>query len=327
MEPRSLEVLNDQSKEKQGEEKAITDIYITRHAPRLAGENTITNEAGEQVTITDPKTLSERGKKIAEGTGIDLQQERYDLIKSYSSMEPRAKETGDIMTEASSVVSQQTGRSAITRKRPHLEYSILSSDAEAKAFLKKAPGIIQKNLPPNFAELSQEDRAETREKLQPTGMKIVLENEKAVNILAEAEAFRLDHLIKLALRGTQVGTKVAIPLIGHGLFFEALAKKALVREKQGNKKIGYNDVEEIGGFLKPGESLRTRIICSQKEMTERVIKDGKEEIHRTPVNIEKIEFLFTDSEREKLFEGTKYYLDMNIVQQLADNFRIKLMEK
>lgn len=273
--------------------KAITYIELIRHAPRLAGKNVFRDEYGNLRTIEDPTGLSERGKKIAQEYGKKLSD--MDLVKAYGSLEPRTIETGEIITATSEVISQQTGKPAIPRKRPGIDYkSVLDPEV-----LKKAKEVIQEHLPPNFAQLSQEERAVVREELQHLGLKVVLENEEAVDRMAQGMANQLETMVKVARRGVKIDSKVAMCLVGHSAFIESLFKKALVREKEGKRKIGFDDVDEIGGFIKPGESFRIKIVRD---------KEGKEEI----------DFKFSNPERLK---GEKYWLDMDTIKELADKYK------
>ncbi|OGG87579.1 hypothetical protein A3B87_00470 [Candidatus Kuenenbacteria bacterium RIFCSPHIGHO2_02_FULL_39_13] len=154
-------------------------------------------------------------------------------------------------------------------------------------------------------------RAKYREQAQVIGLEKAMKDETSVRIAAENQALELMHDIQLSRRGVKGGETKAIPTVGSGMFAESLFKYALVVEdpKTGDKKIGFDDVNEIGGFTKQATAFRMKFIRDTRLGDPRKIQDF---IQDTKVKCE-----FTDPERARLFEGKKVYLDWDKVKELA----------
>ncbi|MBI5733532.1 MAG: hypothetical protein HY973_01120, partial [Candidatus Kerfeldbacteria bacterium] len=179
---------------------------------------------------------------------------------------------------------------------------------------------IVSNLSPEEQEklkTNPELRAKYREQAQVFGLKAGINDPKLLEIAAENEANELLHVVQLSRRGVKAGEAKSIPIVGSGLFAESLLKYALVIEdlETGDKKIGFESVDEIGGFTKQATSFRIKLMRDTELGDARDIDDFSKDT--------KIECEFTDPERIKLFAGKKISLDWDIINELAKKFRTK----
>ena len=128
---------------------------------------------------------------------------------------------------------------------------------EIKTLINKKLNEIVKGLPSaeqqEFIKLENKElRAKYREQTQIFGLKEAIRDAESVKIAAENQALELMHDVTLSRRGVKGGETKSIPTVGSGMFAESLFKYALVIEdlETGKKKIGFDDVDEIGGFAK-----------------------------------------------------------------------------
>lgn len=283
-------------------DQATTYIYILRHSNRYAGKNEIMNSVGETVTVVDPETLSPQGARAAQEFGKSLSD--FDLVHTISSVEERARQTGDLVKEGSGVVGKKRMHAGLgaspTRKVMGIGYKEVGINPDS---MKKAKKIISSHLPKDFSELSPEERAAVRDAKQDKGLPLLLEDEGLVQREAEGVANQLVHLKALAERGVKPGTKVAIPIITHGTFPEAFFMKALVIEDEqtGEIKTGISNPDEIGGFIHQLEGLEIKMT-------------------RDSAGREAFDYSFTKPSRQELLAGKKISLDWQIVEKLARDY-------
>ena len=220
----------------------------------------------------------------------------------------------------------QQGKIKGSRKGMQTDYGT----AKMMPQLQTAVSLINKKLNELVANLSENEenkfkedpdfRAKLREKAQTAGTKTAINNpegnpdyDKVIRKAAENEAYELLHAVKLSRRGVKSDDKaVAIPIVGSSLFAESLYKYALVVEDEqtGEKKTGFKNVDEIGGFTKQTTAFRIKLTRDAKLGDARNLQDFDKD---TQVECEFV----GDPERAKLFEGKKVYLDWNIVRELA----------
>lgn len=304
--------------EKEQEELATSYILFVRHAPRYAGKNIVKDQEGKEIVVEDPTDITSEGKQTALEIGASLKDLNPDLVKSFGSEERRTIETGEFVTEGSKVTSKLTGKPAKARPRPGFEYKSVLQGIDPE-ITKKTKKIINEQLSSEFIKMDQETRAKVREQAQAKGFEYMFSQKEVVESLSQSMAYRLKKTLDMLRRGIDKGDRVITPLVGHGMFFEALCKKALVRQlPDGSKKTGFDDISEIGGFLKPGEIFEMKM-----ERLGRIEKyrDQRGKVATTDPGGEKLYFKFSHPQR---LEGEKYYFDMQVVEKLAQEFEEKI---
>jgi len=164
------------------------------------------------------------------------------------------------------------------------------TSAGVMGVLKSAKDLINETLQKLVDNLSEEEqqkfktdpelRAKLREQAQVTGLKSALEatdpaSQTAIKTLAENEAYELMHDVELSRRGVKEEKPKAITLVGSGLFAESLFKYALVVEdlKTGEKKTGFGNVDEIGGFTKQASAFRVKLTRDNSKGDARKLED------------------------------------------------------
>lgn len=324
--------------------ESTTYIDLTRHGNRFAGKLKMKLTDGREVIFDDTKDLTPEGRKASKIQGSQYPEE-VDLVHPRGGAEQRHAQTGDDILEGSGKIGPAransdevlTGSPTVDRlgtgkniknirRGPGLDYAMIASEEllnETVSGINKGLNRLINELPPEEQEkvldpANGELRAKLREKAQIVGLKEFMKNEPAVRKAAEYEALELKHILELSRRGVKGGQTVAIPTVGSGAFAEALYKHALVVEdlKTGQKKVGYEDVDEIGGFTKPATAFRIKVIRDTRYDDRRdTSKDAARDKDLTEGMI--FSYEFTDPKRAKLFEGKKVYLNWDIVKQLA----------
>jgi hypothetical protein len=281
-----------------------------------------------QYNFDDTVSLTPEGKKAAEDFGRTYP-ENIKLVHPRGAMS-RHWETGEDMLRGSgkfgqskepALVSGEGGRVKSARKSQRLDYKESGISGE---LLKSVSAIINTKLNEIVNGLSDQEkkeflkpenkelRAKYREIAQLEGFKKALEDEATVEIAAENEAKELMHVMELFRRGVRNGETAAIPIVGSGLFAESLFKRALkVKDlNTGEEKVGFKDVNEIGGLTKQATAFR--IIAKRDLNKGRASKDLEHLEDDT-----EFEYQFTDLERAKLFEGKELSLDWDKVRELT----------
>ena len=332
LEPSTEEKL---TKEREKDFTSTTYIDLTRHGSRFGGKMTVQFRNGETTTFEDPKDLTPAGKEYVEEIASTAFPEDVVLVHPRGGDEPRHGETGEDIMKGSKKIGPKRekrdlgpspilkqGKVKTSRRGLQTDYGTAGMMPQ----LKTALGIINDKLNELVAKLSDEEqnkfkndpeyRAKLREQAQVFGLKEVLENPKYENIIkqaAENEAYELMHAIQLSRRGVKSeGKAVAIPIVGSGIFAESLYKYTLVVEDEasGEKKTGFDNVDEIGGFTKQATAFRIKLVRDHSKGDGKKLEDFDQD---TTVECEFI----NDPERAKLFEGKKVHLDWGIVRQLA----------
>lgn len=338
---------------KEGDNISTTYIDLTRHGNRFGGKIKIDYQ-GKPYEFDDTESITPDGKEATGSFGATYPEE-VTLVHPRGGA-PRHGETGDdILLGTGGKFGYEWLPDGSDSKSGHWERKTTPAPVlvggEVKgarkgvgtdykesgmemAFLKKIKGIIGEKMQQIFDGLPSEEqekllkpenaelRAKYREQAQIVGLEEAMRDEKSVQIAAENEALELMHVMKLSRRGVQGGETKAIPIVGSGMFAESLFKHALVVEdpNSGEKKVGYDDVSEIGGITKQATAFRIK-----------ATRDSSKDVDDYDLNhIEDdttFDYEFTDPEKAKLFEGKKVYLDWNKVRELAksaeERFRAK----
>jgi len=257
-------------------------LKILRHGERTKeGELT---DYGREVT-----------RKRAQLSG--LQADQFSAVKAIGSRadaEPgkmgRSLETADIFAAEVDPQRRFTSR----------EMSPLSH----KALITKPPydhkEIYNSNLPGNFEELPDEEKATAAKKAQAATVEHLhsLNNPEAKKFKKEmAGALATVILSRVRMSSSlKSGYKALMPAGTHGPIPEFLLKEALVRKFEDGEEIkGFEDTDEIGGPINPSESIEVLI---------RRDKNGE---------LQKIQVKFDDPERPRAKE---MYLDLKTLVEL-----------
>lgn len=279
----------------------ITYIDLMRHAPRFAGSGELIDEiTKEKLSWQDTEDLTPEGIRVAREYGSVLPE--VDYVVGVASTESRAAQTADLIREGSGR-ERGLGASQVVG----INYKELS--LEAMGAIKKAKVLIEAKAReyPNYGRLLPEARAKARELAQKQGLMEIIKDEAFIEEAAEGMAYNVLALYEISKDAVE-GQKTALPMVNHGGFNESFLKKTIVVEdEKGKIRAGFDDIEDIGGFFKPGESFRIKIT--------RV--EGKEEI----------ECEFTNPERQKFFQDKKIYLDWEEIKKLAGKFEHRLIKK
>ena len=325
---------------------ATTYIDLTRHGSRFGGPMDVMFPDGTKLTVDDGTDLTPRGKEGAKEFGVSGYPSDVTLIHPRGGDEPRHGETGDDMMSRSEKIGLaraglEVGPAAVRSKEGRVKGSRRCKGTDYKSAgvsdaLKGAKQLINKTLNDLVTAASQSDplfeerfksnpelRAQYREQAQNAGLRAAMNKEEVMELLAENEAYELIHAIELSRRGVKGGEAKAIPIVGSGLFAESLYKKAMVieDEKTGERKVGFDDVDEIGGFTKQATAFRIKLERNTRLGDARQLEDFLKDT--------KVEFSFTDPERANLpqLKDKKVYLDWNLVRELADKAEKRLSTK
>lgn len=242
-------------------------LMITRHAERLPSG-----------------VLSTEGIQHAKDKGTAAQKDGAEVLKAYVSdhKSGRAFDTGEIISESSGILLEQTGKHYRTHKVPDIQYDILKPDLyhfilEAKNLIEEATlkelgwsterdekGKLKIDIEA-LAVAEQEKIAPVRQKKQKLGFAFVLNSGEAVQRMAMGLAHQLMRELKISGEYFSRREKtdnppkgdVVLNNVSHGLFSESLLLKAGVYiSENGERTDGISDFDnpEFGGYIQPGES-------------------------------------------------------------------------
>lgn len=150
-----------------------------------------------------------------------------------------------------------------TRARDILSYEKLINDIPTDW-----AQIYNANIPANFSELSDEQKASAAQKAQTATVNHVFqlntpEAEAYKREVAGAFAYVIDHYQQMAKR-LKSGSRVLIPAGTHGGVMEFILQQALVRkDEKGNEITGLSNLEEIGGEFDPSEAFNVDVATNE----------------------------------------------------------------
>jgi len=170
----------------------------------------------------------------------------------------RALETADIY--ATEIVGDEKFK---TRVNNILSYETLVSPRPYNH-----TEIYNKNLPDNFNELVDTEKIVAAKKAQMATVNylIGLSTPEALQYkkeIAGSFACIVKHYQEMAKK-LNSGSKVLLPAGTHGGTMEFLLQQALVVRDGDKKKIGFNDIKEIGGEFDPSDSYNVDIQTDDK---------------------------------------------------------------
>lgn len=164
--------------------------------------------------------------------------------------------------------------------------------------------IYNANLPKNFNELSDEEKSKAAKIAQKAVVNhsMSLETPEAIKYKREVAgsfAYLIKHYEEVVKRLNE-WSKVLLPAGTHGGTMEMLLKYALVQnDEHGQKKIGFSNIDEIGGEFSPSEGYDINISTDDEG------------------NIQKL--LVEFGEERPVTKGA--YLDQAVVDELAEYYK------
>lgn len=230
-------------------------------------------------------SLSEFGIEQAELMGGENKNEGLSskILKTFHSPKQRAWETLKYMMDG-----------AGTEEARSYEKSELDTMA------------IPKNV---AAEMAWKDKEKGEKRTFDEMIDFILNNPDSQEEI-EKIGERMSHRVNVALNSLHYlksQDDVEMESITHGPVQEAFLKKVvLMEDEEGEKKIGFDSVAEIGGAFKPGEGF---------EMVTTLDKEGNQ-VNRLVLNR-------LDEKGVKIVQKREYEIDWDEVKRLAENYRLE----
>lgn len=243
-------------------------------------EGKVEKEKGKNVKIVIK--FIRHGERDKEGNLLDLGREitakranesgikkdDFDVVKAYgSNAKPdktvsgmgRALETADIYTHEIAGDEQFT-----TRVNDILNYETLINPAPYDH-----REVYDANLPENFDELMGDEKIEAAKKAQTAVVNhlINLNTPEAIEYkkeIAGSYAHIIKHYEKMASKFLNSDSKVLIVAGTHGGMMEFVLQQALIREKNGEKLIGFEDINDVGGEFDPSDSFDVDVATNEQ---------------------------------------------------------------
>lgn len=265
---------------------------IRREHPELGRNVEVTIEIGRH-GAKEGEALSELGKEQAAKLGKDFPSEAARIVGYGSTYEKegtqRAMDTVKIAVENAPEV-KNAALSNIERIGHDLDWTTLKNPWNTEPYkraLKEGP-----------------EKGWDKKQIENTGINETL---KASPDSAREVASRFAHWIKFFINSAHIsrnGEKNFYPVISHGIMPESFLKHALVRadKESGEKTIGYEDLEEIGGSFDVAEAMDISTKTDEEK------------------NIEEIRVSFKNPGRAKLLEKYDLCIDKDMLEELDKEY-------
>lgn len=190
---------------------------------------------------------------------------------------PRSLETADIYAEQL-LQSGKVEKKYATRAR-----ALLSPEGMKTPEPFDWTAVYNSQLPPNFEELPDEEKAEAAHQAQTVAVEKMLITENAAEYrreIARNHAVFVDRYIKMVQR-LKEGEKILYVTGSHGGIMEPFLQECLIRkDKNGQEKRGFQHLEEIGGAIRPSEAFN--IIIKTDERGEKNVAVSFDDPNRLP---------------------------------------------
>lgn len=237
--------------------------------------------------------LSEQGEKSAEEYGASLYPGETHGLKGYSSAQPRAERTRDIIMEG----AEEKFIKLKPRSRKELDYKDIKN-APTGGWGQYAKKFLAEKYP-NFDSLPVEEKYKAMQESEDYMCAVALKDDKHVEEAASKIAHFLDTRLRMADR-LKEGTRAILVDVTHNTLIMAFLKKCLIIKdiKTGSVKHGFEDLAEIGGSFNPMEFFELDVAIND------------------PGN-QKITPRFENPERLKGFEWS---FDLEELKRLSDEY-------
>lgn len=202
-----------------------------------------------------PEGLTEYGKEQAKTFGRNIEKDNETFYKIQSSPIKRTQQTREGIIEELAKKDVELG---VPRDKKILSYESLHTKAnyDWQQFLKN-------NLPDDFDKLSEEGKRQAKQRAETLAVNEMFKNPIFTRESASHVAYLIDKYLRMAKR-LDSNSKVRIENATHNNFLSAFAKEVLwQKDKDGEYKLGIQDINEIGGSFLPTESFE--IILSTDE--------------------------------------------------------------
>lgn len=236
----------DKNERKEGKEMSKNVLLILkfiRHGERTKGGEL--TDYGRQVTRQKAEKTELSGLGGVKAVGSPFKPKG-------SEMPPRSLETADIY-------AQQLVRSGkVEKKYATKTRQILGPENLKTPVPFNWNEFYNSQLPQNFEELPDEEKAVAAHKAQTATVDNVLNMKEAIGFnheLASNFAFFVDTYLRMVER-LKDGSKILYVAGTHGGLMEPFLKECLLRrDKEGQVKRGFERLEEIGGAFRPSDSF------------------------------------------------------------------------
>lgn len=217
---------------------------------------------------------------------------------------PRALETADIYANGITIEEGENLPEAEakikkykTRPRP-----ILGTEAKVPELFNWKE-YYKSQLPKNFDQMTDEEKAEASHKANEACINRVLEMPEGQEYrqdIASRYAFFANRYLNMIDR-LEDNTKVLYPAGAHGGNMEVFLQQCLKRKKKNREELtGFNNVSEIGGAFRPSEGFFIDITTNDKgEKQVKVFMDNTERLEGEELSLDlgKIEELVKEYEK------------------------------
>lgn len=267
------------SKEKYGRNVAIHAFFI-RHGQKL-----------DLPGAEEHAGLSPLGAQQAQEFGQALSPK--DAIAGYSSTVDRAWETVEHAIAASS-----TEKKLKIRPKDELFEIVIKFSDQFREFARQT---VYSHLPDNFGQLTEVEKEEARNKTRGEFANIWFAYDQtrpdaespSPYEIASGIAYLIERYQKMAEK-LQSGSDIDIINGTHAFITESFLKYALKRKIDNQEVVGFSDIEEIGGVLRPSEAV------------EFVIQRDDDGNQTTLVKLRNHEYLLDE---DKLTELAQYHFE------------------
>lgn len=234
------QIIPPEEKEREKGKNVKLKIKLGRHAEK---------EIGEVEGL-----LSEQGEKSAQEYGASLYPGEAYGLKGYSSVQPRAERTRDIVMEG----AEEKFIKLKPRSRKELDYKDIKN-APPGGWGQYAEKFLTEKYP-SFDSLSIEEKYKAMQESEDYMCSVALKNDKYVEEAASRIAHFLDTQLRMANR-LKKDSKAILVDVTHNTLIMAFLKKCLIIKdiKTRSVKRGFGDLAEIGGSFNPMEFFELEI--------------------------------------------------------------------
>lgn len=216
--------------------------------------------------ITGRSLLSEKGREHVREIGQKLDAKNGG-IKSYTSPVERAIETADLVIE-----EQKKKGVKIFKQRKRTELTILPG---SKKFYGELEDRTKQNLPDNYGQLQDEEKQKALERAEDKALNWYLKfgDQKPDKETASPHeiAAGVAKLVRRYIRMSDKlysGSKIDLINTSHKGTLEPFLKETLIRKvtyEAGRETTvrGFDEVEEIGGGMRPSESWELEVTTDE----------------------------------------------------------------
>lgn len=205
------------------------------------------------------------------GEGLGMQ----GVVHEVTSDIPRAKQSGDLivgklLSKGVKMGSELWGDTLNVKKVKASEERQRNHQTYIDIFNEHIRASVAEIRDKEHREPTEEEMKQIIDEANELGVKANLADPVYVNNAASRYAYLLDALIQRTKNSSLEDIKdyqkegINFVVVSHGSMLESFLKKTLIRKQGGREIKGFEDVEEIGGVLKPTEFYEINIMHDGK---------------------------------------------------------------